>query len=397
MKSNNRLWSIAGLLLTFFLAMDAVAETEYRVRSADTVSRVVTKFYSDSAYPRSQIMVAILAKNPRAFSGGNINILLKGKRLRLPSNTEISKISHSDSKRLINQHIFLYRSGVTGQLNAPTISFDSESTRKKVKKQSQKISQLKQESTDLRKQLDNLFSEKKQRDQELSELEEKIKSFSLSDRTQARDDSPNKGKTAIEIESHNKKLRENNDFLQKKLVETKSELAENARSTMTLERKLSNLRETVDETNNVDKSGALSSLNNQGTAGENTTVSFQDKYAWLLLPVLLLVGLLFLLWLLARWFIARGRTKKVVEEEIDYEKDYTTLIEDYESTDYLNPENNEVEEALEASIKLDVARAYIEADDTESAMNILDEVMKEGTDGQKKEAQKIIAYLERSD
>lgn len=370
MKLNNRLWSIAGLLLSLFLAGSAVAETVYRVKSSDTVSRVVTKFYSNSGYPRAQVMVAILAKNPDAFSGGNINVLLKGRRLVLPDNDEINQISYDEAKQLVSQHALLFRNGIKGQLNTSIISLDSESTSTKVKKQSQKIIQLKQESDDLRKQLDNLFVEKKQRDQELLILEEKIKNYSSEEAAQASAENINlntEGKTAVEIAKHNQKLRDNNEFLKKKLVESKSEIAENERSTMTLERKLSNLRERMDQVKSGVQSadaGVISTSNNLGVTSSDGFASSKGKYFWVV-PLLLVAVLLWFLWFLVKWLTGgRRKNKKVFEEE-----------------------------PLEASIKLDVARAYIEAEDTESALNILNEVMDEGTTKEQKEAKKILSYL----
>jgi pilus assembly protein FimV len=47
----------------------------------------------------------------------------------------------------------------------------------------------------------------------------------------------------------------------------------------------------------------------------------------------------------------------------------------------------------EAGTKLDLARAYIEMDDNESAHSILEEVAKEGTDSQKNEARDLINQI----
>ncbi|RKZ65155.1 MAG: hypothetical protein DRQ48_11895, partial [Gammaproteobacteria bacterium] len=47
----------------------------------------------------------------------------------------------------------------------------------------------------------------------------------------------------------------------------------------------------------------------------------------------------------------------------------------------------------EAGTKLDLARAYIEMDDKESAQSILEEVAKEGTDNQKNEARDLMSQI----
>lgn len=396
MKLNNRFWSLTGLVLSLLLTMQATAETSYRVKSLDTVSRVTTKFYKNSSYSRAQIMVAILAKNPNAFRGGNINILLKGKRLTLPTKNEIKQISKVEAQQLLSQHARFFRNGITGGLTIPNLS--TEANRNKtiavVEKQTKKITQLTEESSSLKQQLENLSKQKKKRDLELVKLEKQIEQLSVK-KVSAPKGSPE------QIAEANNRLKEANEILQKKLIESKSELVENARSTMTLERKLGHLREKMDmgtDGTALNSDSSTQADNKQESSGSPTlsdskdSSSLSDKYFWVL-PLLLFVAILFLLWLLSRWFFGRSKRRVVKEDNIDYEKDYASLIEENESTDYLNPENNTQEENLEPSIKLDVARAYIESDDDESAINILEEIMQEGNDKQKKEAYKILEFI----
>ena len=394
MKLNNRIWSIPGLLLAFFLTMNAGAETVYRVKSFDTLNRVVKKFYPNSKYPKEQIMIAVLVKNPTAFIGGNINRLLKGKRLVLPNDSEISQVSDVDAQLLISQHARFFREGITGDFSLPSLNneADRDKTIAVVKKQTKKITQLEDEGNKLKKQLENLFKQKQKRDEELKQLESQIKQYALEKNSKPLG-------SAEQIEKNNEKLKETNEILNQKLVESKSDLAENERSTMALERKLSNLRERMDQDKNGVDSSATSINKTQSEAAVGSSVGetfakLKDKYFWIL-PLLLIAALFYLLWLIGRWFF--GRTKKVAEDESDYEKDYAALIDEHESIDYLKPENNEFkEESLEPSIKLDVARAYIEADDNEAALNILDEILQEGSEEQIKEAEEILSYIRES-
>jgi pilus assembly protein FimV len=46
-------------------------------------------------------------------------------------------------------------------------------------------------------------------------------------------------------------------------------------------------------------------------------------------------------------------------------------------------------------LKLDLARAYLEMDDPDAARTILDEVVGEGRDDQRREAESLLAGLER--
>ena len=47
----------------------------------------------------------------------------------------------------------------------------------------------------------------------------------------------------------------------------------------------------------------------------------------------------------------------------------------------------------EVGTKLDLARAYIDMGDPDGARSILDEVMEEGNDGQKQEAQQLMTQI----
>ena len=41
------------------------AETNYKVKSTDNLSRIIQKFYKNSKLTRQQIFIGILAENPR--------------------------------------------------------------------------------------------------------------------------------------------------------------------------------------------------------------------------------------------------------------------------------------------------------------------------------------------
>lgn len=413
MKINRPLLSlISVLLIALFTTQVAFAEKSYRVRSSDNLERIVKKFYSNTKFPKGQIMVGILAKNPRAFRDGNINFLLRGKRLKLPSKSEIRRISYKDAKLLLAQHAFFFREGVTGGelLLAPVVLKKSEVVEKNTDKksptesqdktissqqeQTKKISKLEQESEDLRKKLAQLFEEKEQRDQKLIELEDSLKNSI--NKQPAEENNPTD--TISEVEDKNKKLEQTNAQLQQKLQESRSELAENTRSTITLEREINELQNKIQNDSNF--SSEVETANQ-----ENSQVAFQDKnrggtrplenqqnswgkLIWLL--PLLLLGI----WFLLKYF---RENKGSDDDNIDYAGQIAAV----ETSDFLeqsshtetDTEINYEEESLEASIKLDVSRAYVEAGDTESALNILREVMEEGSEVQRKEAQEILASL----
>jgi pilus assembly protein FimV len=76
-----------------------------------------------------------------------------------------------------------------------------------------------------------------------------------------------------------------------------------------------------------------------------------------------------------------------MSEGLEYALDVELAAEDEEALDGVLASEDEV------TTKLDLARAYLDMDDQDSARSILDEVMEEGNLGQKEEAVRIIARL----
>ncbi|VAW88992.1 hypothetical protein MNBD_GAMMA18-2184 [hydrothermal vent metagenome] len=68
----------------------------------------------------------------------------------------------------------------------------------------------------------------------------------------------------------------------------------------------------------------------------------------------------------------------------------TDLTDDNSDYDY---DDNPFSDLDEVGTKLDLARAYVDMGDKEGAQSIIDEVMQEGTDEQKEEAQKLLEQL----
>jgi len=87
------------------------------------------------------------------------------------------------------------------------------------------------------------------------------------------------------------------------------------------------------------------------------------------------------------WFLLRhfGGRKKAQEEAETAE---TAIPQAWVANETLDTEFEEV--SLETGIKLDVARAYMEVGDAESAQQLLQDVMQEGTDKQKSEAGELL-------
>ncbi len=379
-----------------------------------TLSGIVDTNYPNSKLSKAQIMIAILAKNPSAFRGGNINFMLRNRELSLPSESMIAGIPAENAEALLLQHNRFYRRGKTGNLTPPTFinSGDDLAALEKLKTehsaQSMRVEELSEESKKLQDLVQRLEAEKDKRDEELRDLEEKIQTLKESG-----------GKSLPGEESVNEQiLRDKNAALQQRLIESKSELAENNLTTISLERRVIELQGKKQQTQNQSTPNTAPPQNNsqQPTDADaipatevldapstdlngniisptKSTTGFDlSKLTWLLPLLAILVGLGFLL---KRFFAAKKHEELNLDDVDDLDLDFTTpKMRPEDRADYQEPIAEPTEdESLETSIKLDVARAYMEADDNQSAYEMLQEVLREGSIAQQDEANQLLAKL----
>ncbi|PID46862.1 MAG: hypothetical protein CSB47_01890 [Proteobacteria bacterium] len=403
------------LSLACSLSSSVFAENyqERSVKAIGTLTTIVNKNYIDAPVSKNQIMVAILAANPHAFKGGNINYMLGGVDLRLPSTADIKNISEKDARNLLRRHNYFFRKGRTGNLPAPTFitltsSDQVEALIKEKEKQTEKLSTLKDETSKLSDLVRQLEEEKRVRDSELKSLEERIRNLQNSSDSLGNTTADLKLKLANgELTGEAAKLLEDlqdrNQSLNAQLQGARSELAESSRAEISLERRINDMQEENSRMAEALKEQGLSpadvlAKNNQGaasTAASKTSdaqmpptldTGLLGKMNWLwLLPLLgfvLLVGLL--------WKLFSGKARKSSRQRA--KRASTSAFVDYNQA--IDP-NAEIEQEppLEVSIKLDVARAYIESGDYDEARAMIDEVMNEGNTQQQLEAQNILESI----
>ena len=181
--------SFVFLFVIVFTTQTVFAKS-YRIRSSDNISRIVDKFYANRTLSKQQVMVGLLSRNPRAFKGGNVNFLLRGRRIQLPKESEMPVISDADAKAILSQHNSFFRRGRTGVGKLPKLGGKSRVTSAKVTatnmlnqpivsvaRQSEQIAKIKRLETEtkaLKLQLDRLLEARKERDKKLLELERSI-------------------------------------------------------------------------------------------------------------------------------------------------------------------------------------------------------------------------------
>ena len=383
---------IVFLVVSLLMVETLSAETRYRVKSSDNVNTIVERYYPNSDLSRGQLLVGILINNPHAFKGGNINFLLRGKRLTLSDESDFQQISPEKASELLSEHARFFRFGIAGNLPAPTFAEmksdpeelnGSNGILLKQKSQTKKIDQLQQESNDLKKQLETLLDEKSDRDERLLDLEKSLKkSLNIDKQSNTPDDSVK----TLELEESNK-------LLQQALNKTKTDLTENSKSNIGLERKVENLQDVMG--NNDLANDVASSATDDITEESSDKITLEPstnillKLVWLL-PLILLA--MFLYYIFGKNRHARQDDDVVKVNEAGYIEPYENNIAEFQDsvTDELE------ESSLETSVKLDVARAYIEAEDTQSALDILTEIMEEGSDEQRQQAHDLLETISSS-
>jgi len=394
-----------GLALTLCLASSlsnfALAEShvERTVKATGTLTAIVNKNYIDAGVSRNQIMVAILAANPHAFKGGNINYMLGGVDLRLPTVESIKNISQADASNLLSEHYRYFRRGQTGNLPAPTFitlasSDQVDALVKEKEQQSEKLDTLTDERSKLSDMVKRLEEEKATRDRELKALEERIQtlqasSTSLGNTTADLKLKLNNGELTGEGAKLLESLQDRNESLNAQLQSARSEMAEALKKqgispVEILEKtQQEGAKDSTQDAAPVTTTTDATTTPVDNSAALDSGIMSKINWIWLLpaLGILLLAGLLWKL--LSK---PKNRRKKAAAQTP------TPAFVDYNQA--IDPAAEiEQEPPLEVSIKLDVARAYIEAGDHNAAREMLNEVMDEGNTQQQLEAQGILETI----
>lgn len=92
----------------------------YKVQANDTLYEIAAKVKPSSQVTVQQTMLALQQDNPNAFINNNINLLKKGKVLRLPDEQRVQNVTVSDAVTQIKQQNQAWKQGAT-DLAAPQI------------------------------------------------------------------------------------------------------------------------------------------------------------------------------------------------------------------------------------------------------------------------------------
>lgn len=79
------------------------------VQAGDTLSRIVQDMAREEGVSANQMMMALLRTNPQAFIGGNINLLREGAVLRVPDSGEAQRLPAAEATAEVRSHIARWR------------------------------------------------------------------------------------------------------------------------------------------------------------------------------------------------------------------------------------------------------------------------------------------------
>ena len=175
---------IVGLVLCLSITQSAFADTQYKIKVTDNLSRIANKFYKNSELTQQQIFVGILAENPDAFAFGNINYLKGGVLLNLPDSNELLAMESKDAAKLVQEHNNTAKKAKKIILPPPFKAYSPKEKSLKVnstdglaekqQEKSQEIIKLNMEAQELQRRLKQLEEDKRAMDAELRQLDSLI-------------------------------------------------------------------------------------------------------------------------------------------------------------------------------------------------------------------------------
>ncbi len=377
-------------IIAFVISATGVsAEEIYRVKPSDNLKRIVNRFYANSDLSKSQIYVGILERNPRAFKNGNINALMKGHRLVLPDESTIQFISKDYVEEILSggsakkQKIKNKATKRSGAKNNNKIK----KLKKRQNQQTKQINDLKQEGNELKKRLEALIAEKNVRDTKLAKLEISLNN-TIKDLKTKKDSSPDDLSNKIDklVKYKTEKLLNENEALQEQLKKSKSELAEKSNTTIALQRRFDDLRDHQEKKSKaqLSKSPQIIFPNSNKKSNNLENGSFWSKLPWSLVALGLLV-LSLISWLFLR---------KKKNDDFNISDEFADAgVNQARDLNEQSIDKTFEEVPLESTIKLDMARAYIDSGDIVAAQEILQEVITNGNSDQIRQAEEILSGI----
>ena len=392
------------------ISKPSIADSVYGpVKPNDTLSKILNRLYTGPKSSQLVMMKQIVAANPSSFLNGNMNLLKLNASLVLPgdrwNNISQDRVSVSPQKKqneLINDLIDRSAPELTvEQMKGRIVFLDAERS-----SLIEEVGNLKRETQRLEQKVLKLEAESKQSDEQLRILDAEI--IRLTQVMKTNEPKLIKTEDLNQLVVLQEKLRlveEETNALRTELANTKSTLSNNDNNSKQANQTIALLTEENQKLQKLlqDTQPGVNFYND--SSNESTISLLSGKFQ---LPVGMAVVGGALLMLMLTTLIATRRKKKSSTDlpkgsgidPFDENNNFSNLLEteNYEgklaAQSDKHPEENVFkmfdEGTLEMDLKLDMAEAYLEVSDFASARSILEEVIKGGSELQKRKANRLI-------
>lgn len=411
-----------SILITAISSMSqsASADAVYGpVKSSDTLSKIIRSIYTGPKSSYRKVMKQIVIDNPSAFQNGDMNLLKLNASLALrgnlwkntsQSNTQNRGLSDTSSRKIITTDS-VDRSApelTVEQMKGRIIFLDAERSSLIVQ-----VTELKRDTIRLEKKVQNLEANSRQSDEQLRILDAEIIRLSnlLSNKNSEVKVSSEDLKQLVVLQEKLRLVQKETAALKSELENTKKKLGSNDNNSKQTNQTIAQLTLENRKLQKLLQDAQPGVYYYNDTASDPKISLLAGK---LQLPIGLLVvgGVLLALMLIA--LIATKRKKKqlsVVEEpeglnpfesppSFSSTPSFNKLLEteSHESRGFAQPHTQPEENVfkmfdegtLEMDLKLDMAEAYLQVSDLASARSILQEVIKSGSELQKRKATRLI-------
>lgn len=414
----NKSFKPFSLILAIALASVATSSANAKsvygpIKSSDTLGKIINRIYTGPKSSRRSVMKQIVELNPKAFLNGDMNLLKLNASLTLPGDLW-KGVSNSVSPIVRNREISTpgRQASVSVDRSAPELTMEQmkgrvvflDAERSSLIEQ---VAELKRETVRLEKKVEKLESDSKQSDEQLRVLDAEIIRLSelLKNKNNETKVSRSDLNQLVVLQEKLRLVQEETKSLRGELLETRTKLKSNGDTSSQTNQTITRLTQ---ENNRLQK------LLKDSQPGVHYYNDSTDDYKLSLLsgklqlPLgLIVVGIALAALMLTALVVTRRKKKspevvtetKRIDPFADNTDTYSSLLETQTddvrgfAQSHTQPEENVFkmfdEGTLEMDLKLDMAEAYLQVSDFESARVILQEVMLGGSELQKRKASRL--------
>ena len=343
------------------------------VDQGDTLWSIAFNLRLDLKVTMSQMMLAIFNENPSAFEG-NVNILKKDSILKIPFATQVIQVNsefafdevqrqHAKWNTITNNNYSMEASSPSELLEAEIINGNFETTLTPEDQSEIQNKNLSKESED--------FDRSKKSNHQSANILDKTNNYDLAIKDSAAKISP---------EIYPQKESKSDSLIKKEFhagnSETNSKIIDNQDTDSQLKNRINN-----NEESSIDISNTVPESVEEKTFKTNELVEISIIILFILI---VLIGVIRLM----RKDSSIGQSS--VENNIPQKK-----ISDKTKSQAKDLDLSSNETISIVGTKLDLARAYVDMGDPVKALNILEEVLDEGNELQRKEAKSLLKNISK--